>query len=84
MQKTHVLVVGGTGMLKPVSLYLTNKDNVVSVIARDKNKLKEAVMLLAESKRPLIIAGQGIRIAKSLDEFKNLAQDLDKKSESRE
>ena len=41
MQKTHVLVVGGTGMLKPVSLYLTNKDNVVSVIARDKNKLKE-------------------------------------------
>ncbi len=42
----------------------------------DKNKLKEAVMLLAESKRPLIIAGQGIRIAKSLDEFKNLIEKL--------
>ncbi|HHG86120.1 MAG TPA: hypothetical protein ENJ82_15330 [Bacteroidetes bacterium] len=35
----HVLVVGGTGMLKKVSLFLAAHDNVVSVIARTKSDL---------------------------------------------
>jgi len=35
----HVLVVGGTGMLKDVSLFLAQHDNIVSVIARNDQKL---------------------------------------------
>lgn len=36
----HVLVVGGTGMLSKVSLFLAEHDNVVSVVARDPEKLE--------------------------------------------
>lgn len=37
----HVLVVGGTGMLKKVALFLAAHDNIVSVIARSKSDLEE-------------------------------------------
>jgi hypothetical protein len=35
---SHFLVVGGTGMLKDVVLYLTRHNQTVSVIGRDQNK----------------------------------------------
>lgn len=38
--KKHVLVVGGTGMLKKAVLELASQNNMVSVIARDKNRLQ--------------------------------------------
>lgn len=37
----HVLVVGGTGMLKEVSLFLAKNDNTVSVIARNRQRLEK-------------------------------------------
>ena len=36
----HVLVVGGTGTLKDVSLFLAQHENTVSVIARDTERLE--------------------------------------------
>lgn len=39
----HVLVVGGTGTLKDVSLFLSQHDNTVSVIARDAGRLTALV-----------------------------------------
>ncbi len=42
----HVLVVGGTGTLKDVSMFLAQHDNTVSVIARDAERLTS---LVAES-----------------------------------
>ncbi len=39
----HVLVVGGTGTLKDVSLFLAQHDNTVSVIARDAERLTTLV-----------------------------------------
>lgn len=35
----HVLVVGGTGMLKDVSLFLAQHENTVSVVARNQERL---------------------------------------------
>ena len=39
----HVLVVGGTGILKDVSMFLAQHDNTVSVIARDAERLTTLV-----------------------------------------
>ncbi len=39
----HVLVVGGTGTLKEVSLFLARHNNTVSVIARDAERLTDLV-----------------------------------------
>lgn len=39
----HVLVVGGTGMLKEASLYFARHGCTVSVIARDQNKFNELI-----------------------------------------
>ncbi|HMS65854.1 MAG TPA: short-chain dehydrogenase [Ignavibacteria bacterium] len=41
---SHVLVVGGTGMLKGVSLYFATHGMKVSVIARDQNKFEELIL----------------------------------------
>lgn len=41
---SHVLVVGGTGMLKDVSLYFAFHGMNVSVIARDQNKFEELIL----------------------------------------
>ena len=44
----HVLVVGGTGVLEKVSLFLASHDNVVTVVARSKydfEKLAELIRL---------------------------------------
>jgi len=40
---SHVLVVGGTGMLKDVSLYFAYHGMKVSVIARDQKKFEELI-----------------------------------------
>lgn len=37
----HVLIVGGTGMLNAVSCFLAEKGNIVTVIARNRDKLHE-------------------------------------------
>ncbi len=39
----HVLVAGGTGMLKEVSLYFARHGCKVSVIARNQNKFNELI-----------------------------------------
>ncbi|MCI0764280.1 short-chain dehydrogenase [Bacillus sp. TL12] len=36
----HALVIGGTGMLKNVSVWLCNQEFYVSIIGRDKDKLE--------------------------------------------
>ncbi|MCY7362658.1 MAG: short-chain dehydrogenase [Ignavibacteria bacterium] len=41
---SHVLVVGGTGMLKDVSLYFAIHGKKVSVIARDQIKFEELIL----------------------------------------
>lgn len=41
---SHVLVVGGTGMLKDVSLYFATHGMKVSVVARDQKKFEELIM----------------------------------------
>ncbi|MDC3415208.1 short-chain dehydrogenase [Terrihalobacillus insolitus] len=38
MNPKHALVIGGTGMLKDVSLWLTNEGFIVSIIGRSKSK----------------------------------------------
>ncbi len=38
---THALIIGGTGMLRDVTLYLLNKFDKVSVIARSSDKFKK-------------------------------------------
>ena len=38
---THALIIGGTGMLKDVTLYLLNQFDKVSVIARSSDKFKK-------------------------------------------
>ncbi|MDY0395680.1 hypothetical protein RWE15_16220 [Virgibacillus halophilus] len=43
----HALVVGGTGMLSDVSLWLSNHDYHVSVIAQNKQKMEN---LMAKSR----------------------------------
>jgi len=43
MNKKHALVVGGTGMLKNVSLVLAKDGYIVSIIARDKIRLNKLV-----------------------------------------
>lgn len=43
----HVLVVGGTGMLKTVSCFLAEKGNIVTIIARDRGKLHHLSSLVA-------------------------------------
>lgn len=40
-QAKHVLVVGGTGMLRPTSLALANQYPLVTVIARNSNRLHD-------------------------------------------
>ncbi|WP_243521761.1 short-chain dehydrogenase [Bacillus pseudomycoides] len=37
----HALVIGGTGMLKKVSIWLCNQGFHISVIGRDKNRLED-------------------------------------------
>ncbi len=37
----HALVIGGSGMLAKVSLWLANQDYIVSVMGRDMNKLQQ-------------------------------------------
>lgn len=39
--KKHVLVIGGTGMLKTAVLELAGQNNLVSVVARDKSRLQQ-------------------------------------------
>ncbi|MEO6695749.1 MAG: short-chain dehydrogenase [Ignavibacteria bacterium] len=46
---SHVLVVGGTGMLKDVSLYFASHGMKVSVIARDQNKFEELIFAKDET-----------------------------------
>lgn len=41
---SHVLVVGGTGMLKDVSLYFSSHGMRVSVIARDQSKFEDLIL----------------------------------------
>ena len=41
--KKNALVIGGTGMLREVSLYLAKKDYVCAVVARSEETLKELV-----------------------------------------
>lgn len=41
---SHVLVTGGTGMLKDVSLYFASHGMTVSVIGRDHGKFEELIM----------------------------------------
>lgn len=38
--KKHVLVIGGTGMLKEASKELARKGNIVTVVARNLERLK--------------------------------------------
>lgn len=40
----HALVIGGTGMLKEATLWLTEQDYHVSVIARNSSKMKRLMM----------------------------------------
>lgn len=46
---SHALVVGGTGMLKDVSLYFASHGMKVSVIARDQRKFEELILAKDDS-----------------------------------
>ena len=41
--RPHSLVIGGTGMLRPVSVYLARQGHTVSVIARNRDRLFELI-----------------------------------------
>ena len=47
----HALVVGGTGMLRGVSLYLAEKGHVVSVVARSRERLESLAGVAVSSLR---------------------------------
>ena len=49
----HVLIVGGTGILRAVSCFLAEKGNIVTVVARDEEKLHELSCM---------VAAQGVKI----------------------
>lgn len=54
----HVLVIGGTGMLREVSLWLVGQSSVVSVIARSEkrlNRMAEEVAVSGGRVNPLIL-----------------------------
>ena len=54
----HVLVVGGTGILEKVSLFLASHDNVVTVVARsqqDFEKLKAQAEGLSGKINPIVV-----------------------------
>ena len=64
----HVLVVGGTGMLKDVSLFLAQHENTVSVVARNPERLEtltEEAMELRGRINPLRIDYRNIEGFKS-------------------
>lgn len=42
---SHVLVVGGTGMLRDVTLHLVDQGHTVSVVARSYNRLQDLVLV---------------------------------------
>ncbi|MCP8618102.1 hypothetical protein [Salirhabdus salicampi] len=56
MNREHVLVVGGTGMLSEVSLWLNKKGYTVVVIGRHKEKYRQMVKQAKEPKRMFSIA----------------------------
>lgn len=41
--RPHTLIVGGTGMLRPVSVYLARQGHTVSVVARNRDHLFELI-----------------------------------------
>lgn len=49
MMKPHVLVVGGTGMLKEVCLWLVDQGYIVSVIGRAQKRLDDVVNEASDS-----------------------------------
>jgi hypothetical protein len=73
----HVLVVGGTGILEKVSLFLASHDNVVSVVASSKEdfkKLQAQALGLSGKINPIAvdydeIDGFGRRIQESIQAF---------------
>lgn len=73
----HVLVVGGTGILEKVSLFLASHDNVVTVVARSKDdfeKLQAQAAGLSGKINPIAvdyqeIDGLSLRIRESIAAF---------------
>jgi hypothetical protein len=73
----HVLVVGGTGALEKVSLFLASHDNVVSVVARtqeDFERLQVEARGLSGKINPIVmdyqnVDGISIRIKESIAQF---------------
>jgi hypothetical protein len=73
----HVLVVGGTGILEKVSLFLASHDNVVTVVARSKDdfeKLQAQAAGLSGKINPIAvdyqeIDGLSLRISESIAAF---------------
>jgi hypothetical protein len=73
----HVLVVGGTGVLEKVSLFLASHDNVVTVVARtqeDFERLQEGSQGLSGKINPIAmdyqnVDGMALRIKESIAQF---------------
>ena len=73
----HVLVVGGTGILEKVSLFLASHDNVVTVVSRSKNdfeKLQAQAAGLSGEINPIAvdyheIDGLSQRITESIEAY---------------
>lgn len=67
----HALIIGGTGMLRELSLNIAKKYNTVSIIARDKKRLKD---LVKEAKQ---FNGNIIPIALDYCNTKSLKKELE-------
>lgn len=63
--------------IDPKMLMEFNPTHEVATIYNVKSKLNELIRMLQNSKRPLIVAGQGIRQSDSMKEFKKLVNYLD-------